>query len=77
MDQNEILMVWTQSLPSPHCQPQSYRLSWVLWTMHGDVGQIRDFSTFSCGGFRVRKEEELKCYDVHHWMVTEGHLISN
>ena len=26
----------------------------------GDVGQIRDLSMFSCGGFRVRKEEELE-----------------
>ena len=25
-----------------------------------DVGQIRDLSTFSCGGFRIRKEEELE-----------------
>ena len=25
-----------------------------------DVGQIRDLSMFRCGGFRVRKEEELE-----------------
>ena len=25
-----------------------------------DVGQSRDLSMFSCGGFRVRKEEELE-----------------
>ena len=25
-----------------------------------NVGQIRDLSTFSCGGFRVRKKEELE-----------------
>ena len=25
-----------------------------------DIGQSRDLSMFSCGGFRVRKEEELE-----------------
>ena len=25
-----------------------------------DVGQIRDLSTFSCGGFWVRNDEELE-----------------
>ena len=28
--------------------------------LHTDVGQIRDLSTFSCGGFRVGKKKNYR-----------------
>ena len=41
-----------------------------------DIGQIRDLSTVSCGGFRVRKEE-LKRYYGCSWSVWTVFVNSN